>query len=245
MPEQEVVLKTDKLCKRFKNVVAVNSFDLQLQQGDIFGLMGLNGSGKTTLIKMLATLLKPTSGTAYIFGYDIFRKPDKIRGFIGYMSDSLGLYNDLKVSEYLNFFAEAYKIPKNVRKSVIQGVIELTDLETKKDLLIGKLSTGIKQRLCLAKTLLHDPQILLLDEPAAGLDPVARNEIKEVFKELASMGKTILVTSNILSEIGDYCNRIGIIDNGKLLFDGNMNELLSSHESVMSLEDGFLRFVRK
>jgi ABC-2 type transport system ATP-binding protein len=237
MPEKEVILRTDKLSKKFSGIVAVDSIDLQLSPGDIFGLIGPNGSGKTTLIKMLTTLLKPTSGSAYIYGYDIFKEPAKVRGIIGYMPDYFGVYDDLKVYEYLDFFAAAYKIPKSVRKKVIEDAIELTDLDVRRKSFIRELSAGMKQRLCLAKTILHDPEVLLLDEPAANLDPLARSEIKEILKELGSMGKTILVTSNIIPELSDYCNKVGIIKEGRLVFCGDIKD------NELNLEDLFLKSI--
>ena len=236
MPQREVVVKTVKLRKEYKGVVAVDDLDLQLEQGDIFGLIGPNGAGKTTIIRMLATLLKPTSGSAYIDGYDVFRSPGKVRGIIGYMPDLFGVYGDLKVCEYLDFFAAAYRIPKRRRVGIIEDVLELTDLSVKRDSYIRNLSRGMKQRLCVAKTLIHDPKVLLLDEPASGLDPRARFEIREILKELANMGKTIFISSNILSELADFCNKIGIIEKGELLVSGDVSAILSQLGAGVVLE---------
>ncbi len=227
MSDREVMVKTVKLRKEYKGLVAVDDLDLQLERGDIFGLIGPNGAGKTTAIKMLATLLKPTSGSVYIDGYDVLRSSEKVRGIIGYMPDFFGVYDDLKVWEYLDFFAAAYKIPKRRRMELIEDVLELTDLNVKRDSYIRDLSRGMKQRTCVAKTLIHDPKVLLLDEPASGLDPRARFEIREIFKELGNMGKTILISSNILPELADFCNKIGIIEQGKLLVSGDVNDILS------------------
>ena len=221
-----VVMETVKLRKEFKGVVAVDDLDLQLERGDIFGLIGPTGAGKTTTIRMLAMLLRPTSGSAYINGHDIFRAPKKVRGIIGYMPDFFGV-SDLKVWEYLDFFAAAYKIRKRRRMGLIEDVLELTDLSVKRDSYIRDLSRGMKQRLCVAKTLIHDPEVLILDEPASGLDPRARFEIREILKELGDMGKTIFITSNILPELADFCNKIGIIEKGKLLVSGDVNSILS------------------
>ncbi|HOJ22278.1 MAG TPA: ABC transporter ATP-binding protein, partial [Armatimonadota bacterium] len=184
------------------------------------------GAGKTTTIKMLATLLRPTSGTATIAGFDIVREPEAVRAVIGYMPDFFGVYDDIKVWEYLDFFAAAYKIPTERRHHVVQDVLELTDLTGKRDAYVEELSRGMKQRLCLAKTLVHDPKVLLLDEPASGLDPRARIEIKELLKELKSMGKTILISSHILPELADFCNKIGIIEKGKLVISGGVQEIM-------------------
>ena len=208
------------------NLVAVKDLSLHLERGDIFGFIGPNGAGKTTTIKMLATLLRPTSGRAYIDGVDVTREPERVRGIIGYMPDNFGVYDDIKVWEYLDFFAAAYKIPRDKRPRVIDDVLELTDLTVKKDSYVEELSRGMKQRLCLAKTLVHDPQVLLLDEPASGLDPRARIEIKELLKELKSMGKTIIISSHILPELSDFCNKIGIIEQGELIVSGDVQEIM-------------------
>ena len=227
MSDTEVVVETVKLRKEYKGVVAVDDLDLRLERGDIFGLIGPNGAGKTTTIKMLATLLKPSSGSAYIGGHDVVRSPEKVRGVIGYMPDFFGVYGDLRTWEYLSFFAAAYRIPKRRRVELIEDVLELTDLVVKRESYVRDLSRGMKQRLCLAKTLIHDPEVLLLDEPASGLDPKARFEIREILKELGNMGKTILISSNILSELADFCNKIGMIERGKLLVSGDMDSILS------------------
>lgn len=208
------------------NLVAVKGLSLFLDRGDIFGFIGPNGAGKTTTIKMLATLLRPTSGRAFIDGIDVTREPERVRGIIGYMPDNFGVYDDIKVWEYLDFFAAAYKIPRDKRPRIIDDVLELTDLTVKKDSYVEELSRGMKQRLCLAKTLVHDPQVLLLDEPASGLDPRARIEIKELLKELKNMGKTIIISSHILPELSDFCNKIGIIEQGELIVSGDVGEIM-------------------
>ncbi|MFC1712357.1 ABC transporter ATP-binding protein [Candidatus Poribacteria bacterium] len=236
MSDRKVIVETVKLRKEYKGVVAVDDLDLQLEQGDIFGLIGPNGAGKTTTIKMLATLLKPSSGSAYIGGYDVFRSSEKVRGLIGYMPDFFGVYDDLKVCEYLNFFAAAYRIPRRRRVGLMEDVLELTDLAVKRDSYVRSLSRGMRQRLCLAKTLIHDPVMLLLDEPASGLDPKARLEIREILKELGNMGKTILVSSNILPELAAFCNKVGMIEKGKLLVSSDVGSLLSQLSEGTALE---------
>lgn len=208
------------------NLVAVKDLSLHLERGDIFGFIGPNGAGKTTTIKMLATLLRPTSGRAFIDGVDVTREPERVRGIIGYMPDNFGVYDDIKVWEYLDFFAAAYKIPREKRPQIIDDVLELTDLTVKKDSYVEELSRGMKQRLCLAKTLVHDPQVLLLDEPASGLDPRARIEIKELLKELKAMGKTIIISSHILPELADFCNKIGIIEQGEMIVSGDVSAIM-------------------
>ena len=208
-----------------KPKVALKDLSLELEQGDIFGFIGPNGAGKTTTIKMLATLLIPTAGSASIDGIDVVRHPEQIRSIVGYMPDFFGVYDDIKVWEYLDFFASAYRIPKQKRPSVIDDVLNLTDLTEKKDSYVESLSRGMKQRLCLAKTLVHDPKVMLLDEPASGLDPRARIEIRELLKELQSMGKTIIVSSHILPEMEEFCNKIGIIEQGELIVAGDVNTI--------------------
>jgi len=221
------MLVIEHLRKEYKNLVAVDDLSFKLEKGDIFGFIGPNGAGKTTTIRMLATLLVPTVGTAYVDGIDVVRFPDEVRSLIGYMPDFFGVYDDVKVWEYLDFFAAAYRIPKNQRGQTITDVLELTDLTVKRDSYVEELSRGMKQRLCLAKTLVHDPKLLLLDEPASGLDPRARVELKELLKALRDMGKTILISSHILPELADFCNKIGIIEKGKMLLFGGVDEILS------------------
>lgn len=221
------MIETFGLTKQYKNLTAVNDLNLRIGEGDIFGFIGPNGAGKTTTIKMLCTLTKPTEGYATVAGYNILTQPDDVKRIIGYMPDSFGVYDDMKVWEYLDFFASAYKIPKSKRGQIVDDVLNLTDLIYKKDDLVEALSRGMKQRLCLAKTLIHDPKVLLLDEPASGLDPRARIEFRELLKELRRMGKTILVSSHILTELADFCNSVGIIEQGKLLAAGNVDEILA------------------
>jgi len=220
------VLEVQHLRKEYRNLTAVKDLSFRLEQGDIFGFIGPNGAGKTTTIKILATLLRPTAGRATIDGMDVVRDPEAVRGIIGYMPDFFGVYDDIKVWEYLDFFAAAYKIPRAKRPGIIDDVLELTDLSIKKEAYVEELSRGMKQRLCLAKTLIHDPKVLLLDEPASGLDPRARIEIKELLKELKSMGKTIIISSHILPELADFCNKIGIIEQGELVVSGEVQAIM-------------------
>ena len=220
------MVKTENLRKEFGQLVAVDDLNLQIEEGDIFGFIGPNGAGKTTTIRMLATLLRPTSGTAYIDGIEVTGNYRQVRPLIGFMPDFFGVYDDVKVWEYLDFFAAAYLIPKDDRPSKIDGVLDLTNLTGKKDSFVEELSRGMKQRLCLAKTLIHDPKVLLLDEPASGLDPRARIEIKDLLKRLRSMGKTILVSSHILPELADFCNKVGIIEKGKLVVAGDVKTIM-------------------
>ncbi|HEQ60785.1 MAG TPA: ABC transporter ATP-binding protein [Firmicutes bacterium] len=219
------MIRTTHLRKEYKNVVAVNDLNMEIEEGDVYGFIGPNGAGKTTTIKVLATLIAPSYGTAYIDGLDVRDYPRAVRAKIGYMPDFFGVYDDMKVWEYLDFFAAAYKIPREKRIQIINDVLELTDLQVKREDFVEALSRGMKQRLCLAKTLVHDPEVLLLDEPASGLDPRARVEMRELLKELRRMGKTILISSHILSELADFCNKIGIIEKGQLLLSGDVREI--------------------
>jgi ABC-2 type transport system ATP-binding protein len=220
------LVEIKNLRKEYKNLVAVKGLSLSLEPGDIFGFIGPNGAGKTTTIKMLATLLEPTSGVAKVDGIDVTEDPEAVRARIGYMPDAFGVYDDFKVWEYLDFFAAAYRIPKIDRASLIDDVLELTTLTEKKDAYVEELSRGMKQRLCLAKTLVHDPKVLLLDEPASGLDPRARIEIKELLKELKAMGKTIIISSHILPELADFCTSVGIIERGELIVAGPIDAVM-------------------
>lgn len=230
------MIKTYGLRKEYANLVAVDSLDLEIRQGDIFGFIGPNGAGKTTTIKMLATLIRPTDGYAEICGFNIIKDVDEVKRVIGYMPDFFGVYEDMKVWEYLDFFAMAYKIDPARRPKIIDDVLELTDLTGKKHDYVEALSRGMKQRLCLAKTLVHDPKVLLLDEPASGLDPRARIEMRELLQELRGMGKTVLISSHILTELADFCNTIGIIEQGKLLVSGPVKDIMAKLHGGTVLE---------
>jgi len=220
------LLRIENLTKMYPSLTAVDSLNLEVETGDIMGFIGPNGAGKTTTIRMISTLLQATSGKIYIDGMDITQHTDEVRSLIGYMPDFFGLYEDVKVWEYLDFFASAYKLPKEKRLPTIKDVLELTDLSAKYEAMVSELSRGMQQRLCLAKTILHDPKLLLLDEPASGLDPRARIEIRELLKELRRMGKTILISSHILPELADFCNKIAVIEQGKLVVSGDVEEIM-------------------
>src|SRR6476620_6505514 len=220
------MVETNDLTKMYGELYALNRLNLTLHQGDVYGFIGPNGAGKTTTMRILATLLNPTWGEATVCGYSIYTGSKEIRRAIGYMPDFFGVYDDMKVIEYLEFFAAAYRIKGPARKKICEEVLELVDLTYKRDALVTSLSRGMTQRLGLARVLLHDPQVLLLDEPASGLDPRARIEIRGLLKELRTMGKTILVSSHILPELADICNKVGIIERGKLLFDGDVDDAI-------------------
>lgn len=219
------MIEIRNLSKTFNGNRAVSNLSLRVDPGDAFGFIGPNGAGKTTTIRMLATLLEPDRGDAQIEGHSIIEEPELVRAFIGYMPDFYGIYEGIKVWEYLDFFAAAYRRPLRERRQLISDVLELTDLTGKTDQFIETLSKGMRQRLCLAKTLLHDPRILLLDEPASGLDPRARIELKALLRELTRMGKTIFVSSHILPELSDICNKVGIIEAGQLVVAGEVEEI--------------------
>jgi len=220
------MIEIDKLSKRYNDFLAVKDLSLTIEERDIFGFIGPNGAGKTTTIRVLATLLMPSSGKVSVDGINVVRHPYEVKKIVGYMPDSFGVYDGMRLREYLDFFGAAYKIPARKRQAIIDDVLELTDLTAKADDFVSAFSRGMKQRCCLAKTLIHDPKVLLLDEPASGLDPRARIEFRELLKTLRDMGKTVLISSHILSELGDMCNKIGIIERGELLTAGDYREIL-------------------
>jgi ABC-2 type transport system ATP-binding protein len=224
------------LQKRFGNTMAVNRLNLEVEQGDVFGFLGPNGAGKTTTMRILATLLRQDAGTAEVMGNSVVVDPKAVRPLIGYMPDSSGAYRDMYVSEYLDFFAAAYRVPQKERARVVSDCIDLTGLTDKKDELIEGLSRGMRQRLGLARCLIHDPQLLILDEPASGLDPRARLEIQEILRTLGEMGKTVLISSHILSELRNMCNKIGIIEQGSMIYSGTIDEALERSRTSRRLE---------
>lgn len=219
------MIQTKRLTKYYGNLGALVDLDLTIQDGDIFGFIGPNGAGKTTTMRILATLLEPTRGTALIDGLDVTKHGKKVRKRVGYMPDFMGVYDDLKVFEYLEFFAAAFGVERKRRKSIVEGVLELTDLKSKRAVAVDSLSRGMQQRLGVARVLIHDPKVLVLDEPASGLDPRARIEIRELLRELKRMGKTIMISSHILSELEEICDHVGIIEHGRLVFSGTMEEI--------------------
>lgn len=221
------MIETINLSKRYGELVALDNLNLSINEGDCFGFIGPNGAGKTTTIKVLATLLKPSSGQAQVAGMTIGYQNRKIRPLIGYVPDFMGAYEDMVVTEYLEFFAAAYGIHGKQRKQVVNDVLTLTDLTYKATAEVNSLSRGMQQRLSVARVLLHDPKVLLMDEPASGLDPRARIEIRELLKELKRMGKTIIISSHILHELAELCNIVGIIERGKLLYAGTVRDALA------------------
>ncbi len=222
-----MIIQTINLTKRYGKLVALDNLHLNIEDGECFGYIGPNGAGKTTTIKILATLLQPTWGEARVCGYVVGYESRKIRPLIGYVPDFFGAYEDMVVQEYLEFFASAYNITGKQRERIVGDVLELTDLAYKKDTLVDSLSRGMQQRLSIARVLLHDPRVLLLDEPASGLDPRARIEIRELLKELRRMGKTIIISSHILPELADLCTTVGILEQGKLLYHGPIKDIIA------------------
>jgi ABC-2 type transport system ATP-binding protein len=219
------VIEVRGLVKSYEDFTAVKGISFDVSAGAVFGFIGPNGAGKTTTIRILATLLDPTSGSVKVDGHDVVDHPEKVREVIGYMPDDFGVYEGITVAEYLDFFSAAYGIPRKVRRSTVRDVMELTDLTQHEKKLVADLSKGMRQRLCLAKTLVHDPKVLILDEPANGLDPRARIELRALLKELSAMGKTIVISSHILTELSDVCTEVGIIERGELLAAGPIDQV--------------------
>jgi ABC-2 type transport system ATP-binding protein len=244
-------VEVENLSVRYGKTVAVRDLSFVIPQGEVFGFIGPNGAGKTTTIKVLATLLRPAAGSARVAGLDVTKNPRGVRERIGYMPDSFGVYEDLTVNEYLHFFAAAYGLNGKKRRAVVADVLALTDLSDKTDSPVEALSRGMKQRLSLARALLHDPSVLLLDEPASGLDPRARIELRELLKELKRLGKTILVSSHILHELSQICTRIGIIEAGQMVAEGSLSDIYSRlglkrivHVQISNLTEDFITKAR-
>jgi ABC-2 type transport system ATP-binding protein len=218
--EDSAAIRTYGLSRTFGAMEALKGLDLAVERGDLFGFIGSNGAGKTTTLRILATFLAPSGGAARVLGHDVVRDADAVRHVIGYMPDFFGVYKDMEVTEYLDFFGACYRIPAGRREKTVNDVLELVGLSEKKGALIGALSRGMQQRLGLARVLIHDPQVLLLDEPASGLDPRARIEMMAILQELQRLGKTIVISSHILSELETLCNRVAIIEKGELIYAG-------------------------
>jgi ABC-2 type transport system ATP-binding protein len=231
----DYIIETKDLVKKFGSFTAVNGLSLQVPAGSIYGFVGPNGAGKTTTMRILTTLTRPTSGAAWVNGVAVVDDPRSVRRAIGYMPDEFGVYDDMRAWEYLDFFASCYDIPVAERKKLIEDLLALVDLSHRREDMVDKLSRGMKQRLSLARTLAHDPSVLILDEPASGLDPRARVEIRELLVELARMGKTIFFSTHILADVSEICTHIGIIEAGQIIAQGSMDEMraqLQPHREI-------------
>ena len=237
----DLIIETRDLVKRYGKLTAINHLSLQVPRGAIYGFVGPNGAGKTSTMRILTTLMLPSSGQAFVGGHEVTKDPRAVRRAIGYMPDFFGVYDDMKVWEYLDFFAACYDIPEADRPGLINDLLELVDLTHRRDDMVDKLSRGMKQRLCLARTLAHDPQVLILDEPASGLDPRARVEIRELLVELSTMGKTIFFSSHILADVAEICTHIGIVEAGQMVAQGRIDEmqrqLMPHREMIITLSD--------
>src|SRR5438270_3892174 len=230
------MIEVRHLRKEYDQTVALDNLHLDIPEGEVYGLIGPNGAGKTTLIRVLATLLEPTYGHVRIAGIDVLEEPLRVHPLIGYMSDFFSLYANMLVWEYLDHFARCYGIERRQRERLTNEVLQLVSLEVRRDAEIRSLSRGMRQRLCFAKTLLHQPKVLLLDEPASGLDPAGRLEFRELLKQLHTMGRTILISSHILTEMADFCTSIGIMEEGRLLADGRVEDILKQLQAGLLLE---------
>jgi ABC-2 type transport system ATP-binding protein len=237
----DLIIETRDLVKKFGKFTAVNGLSLEVPAGSIYGFVGPNGAGKTTTMRMLTTLTRPTSGQAWVGGHSVTNEPRAVRRAIGYMPDEFGVYDDMRVWEYLDFFAACYDIPESERRRLIEDLLELVDLAHRRDDMVDKLSRGMKQRLSLARTLAHDPAVLILDEPASGLDPRARVEIRELLVELSRMGKTIFFSTHILADVSEICTHIGIVEAGQMIAQGSMEamraQLQPHREITVTLRD--------
>jgi ABC-2 type transport system ATP-binding protein len=220
------MIVVESLTKVYGKRTALDNVSFSVPEGEIFGFVGPNGAGKTTTLRILAALLEPTSGSAFIDGADVSREPERVHSRLGYMPDFFGVYDQLTVGEYLDFYASCYRQPRQRRKVVVDNLLELVDLADRRNQSVDTLSRGLKQRVCLARALVHDPAVLLLDEPASGLDPRARVEMREILKELRSMGKTIVISSHILPELTELCTMIGIIDQGRMRAVGAVQDVI-------------------
>jgi ABC-2 type transport system ATP-binding protein len=230
------MIEVRHLRMEYDDTVALENLHLEIPAGEVYGLIGPNGAGKTTLLRILATLLEPTYGEVRINGHDVLRDPLKVRPLLGYMSDAYSLYDHMRVDDYLDHFARCYGVLKRQPPGYVDELLRLVSLEVRRDSEIKTLSRGMRQRLCFAKTLLHEPKVLLLDEPASGLDPLARLEFRELLKQLHAMGRTILISSHILTEMAEFCTSIGILEQGRLLASGRVEDILRKMQPALRLE---------
>lgn len=235
-----MLLETVNLTKYYGRFLALDKLNIGVKEGEIYGFVGPNGAGKTTAMKILACLMNASAGEAYIDGVSVLQQPVKARELIGYMPDFFGVYDNLKVDEYLDFYADAHNVPKSERKALSDDLLKLVNLSDKKDKYVDTLSRGMKQRLCLARSLIHNPKLLILDEPASGMDPQARAEMKFILKALKAQGKSILISSHILPELAEMCDRVCILNKGKVVVSGNMDEIMQAMGRQSKITIGFL-----
>ncbi len=235
-----MLLRTENLTKYYNKFLALDKLNIEVEQGEIYGFVGPNGAGKTTAMKILASLMNASYGDAYVDGISVLSNSLKARELVGYMPDFFGVYDNLKVSEYLDFYGDANNVPKDKRKTLNDELLELVNLSDKKDKYVDSLSRGMKQRLCLARCLIHDPKLLILDEPASGMDPQARAEMKLILKALKAQGKSILISSHILPELSELCDRVAIINKGKLVASGTIDEIMQGLGESAKITIGFL-----
>lgn len=239
------MIRIENLTKKYGKFTAVDNLSLEIKEGEIFGFVGPNGAGKTTTLKMISTLLKPTSGSIFIDDIDVSKNIKEARSSIGYMPDFFGVYDNLKVNEYLEFYADIAGLNKDEKKKMMSELLELVDLSHKVDSYVDSLSRGMKQRLCLARSLIHNPKFLILDEPASGMDPRARAQMKDILRELKRMGKTILISSHILPELAELCTSIGIIEKGKLVINGTVSDIMKKVKGSNGISIKVLNNVEK
>ena len=244
-PVTNAAVETFGLTRHYGNLTALSSLDLTINKGDLFGFIGSNGAGKTTTLRILSTFLSPSNGAARVMGHNVVKEADQVRRILGYMPDFFGVYKDMEVTEYLDFFAACYRIGAAQRQQTINDVLELVGLTEKKGALIGALSRGMQQRIGLARVLVHDPKILLLDEPASGLDPRARIEMMAILQELQRLGKTIIISSHILSELETLCNRVAIIEKGGLIYSGPVQGVQSQFSKKQAYRVGVAENIEK
>lgn len=231
-----LIVETHDLTRHYGSTLALDHLNLQIPEGAIFGFIGPNGAGKTTTMRILTTLLQPTGGEAWVGGLSVTKEPRGVRQLVGFMPDFFGVYDGMKAWEYLDFFGRAYGVPTDKRDALIDDLLELVDLAHKRDDYVMGLSRGMKQRLSLARTMMHDPQLLILDEPASGLDPRARIELRELLKELRALGKTVMISSHILTELAEMCTHVAIIERGHLLASGDVRTILRSLQPHFTIE---------
>lgn len=233
------MIRCEKLTRRYGKTLALDGLDLQVEPGELHGFVGENGAGKTTTMKILATLMRPTAGDAFVDGISVLREPGRVRALVGYMPDFFGVYDNLKAWEYLDFYAGCVSMDEKTRRRRIDELLDLTELTAKREAYVDTLSRGMKQRLCLARAMIHDPKLLILDEPASGMDPRARAQMRGVLRRIGAMGKTVLISSHILPELSDLCTSMTILERGRAVFSGTVTEETSLETLFMEVTKAY------